>query len=92
MERPHGITWSGSGCIALKHDTQTKDRLMNKDYLIKKHATGYTLARSARDMEIADRSRITAALKEQRMKRDAEIAALGPTAKKPARATKLKVA
>ena len=64
--------------------------MMNKDHMIKKQAAGYNSARSDRDAEIAHRTRITANLKEQRLKRDAEIAAAGPPAKPAARVPKTK--
>ncbi|WP_373504184.1 hypothetical protein [Aestuariivirga sp.] len=65
---------------------------MNKDKKTKAQGAGYTLALSARDAEIANRTRITASLKEQRLKRDAAIAAAGPPPKLPKRAPRLKVA
>ena len=51
---------------------------MNKDKMSKRPGAGSTLARADRDAEMANRTRITASLKEQRLKRDAEIAAAGP--------------
>lgn len=56
----------------------------------KKQSTSH--ARSEIDMEIAKRARLTASLKEQRLKRDAEIAAATPPGKPPKRAPKQKVA
>jgi hypothetical protein len=63
---------------------------MNKDHMIKRQGAGYTLARSDRDAEIANRTRITANLKEQRLKRDAELAAAEPPVKLPKRTAKSK--
>ena len=64
---------------------------MNKDKVSKRPGAGYTLARADRDAEMANRTRITASLREQRLKRDAEIAAAGPPTKLRTRASKLKV-
>lgn len=60
--------------------------------MTKRQGAGYTLARSDRDAEIANRTRITASLKEQRLKRDAELAAAGPPEKPAKRAPKVKAA
>ena len=65
---------------------------LNKDHMTKRQGAGYSLVRSDRDAEIANRTRITASLKEQRLKRDAEIAAAGPPPKLPKRAPKVKAA
>lgn len=64
---------------------------MNKDNMTRKKGAGHSVARSHRDAEIANRARITAALKEQRLKRDAEIAAAGPLPKPGTRALNSKV-
>lgn len=60
---------------------------MNKDQIKKKSAS---VAQVQREAEIAHRARITASLREQRLKRDAELAAAGPPAarQKPARKPK----
>lgn len=67
---------------------------MIKDRTSKK--PGISHARSEIDADIAHRARITASLKEQRLKRDAEIAAelalAGPPVKPAKRAAKQKVA
>ena len=52
---------------------------VNKDQLTKRQFAGY--ARAEHEIESARRARITASLKEQRLKRDAEIAAAGPAVK-----------
>jgi hypothetical protein len=62
---------------------------MNKGHVTKKPGVGS--ARSERDVEIANRARITASLKEQRLKRDAELAAAGLPDKPPKRAARQKV-
>lgn len=62
---------------------------MNKDQLKKK---GLSMAQAEREAEIAHRARITASLREQRLKRDAEIAAAGPPVTPPKPARKPKVA
>lgn len=80
------------GTIAPMSERKQRICPMNKDHMTKRHGAGYTLARSDRDAEIANRTRITASLKEQRLKRDAEIAAAGPPVKPAKRAPKLKVA
>ncbi len=54
---------------------------MNKDHVTKRK--GMSPAQAEREAEIAHRARITAALREQRLKRDAEIAAAGPPAAPP---------
>ena len=46
--------------------------------MLKRHATGYELARADRNAEIAARSRITEDLRQQRLKRDAEALAAAP--------------
>lgn len=46
--------------------------------------------RSELDLEIARRARITASLREQRLKRDAELPAVAPPAKPAKRAAKRK--
>lgn len=60
---------------------------MNKDQTKKK---GLSMAQAEREAEIAHRARVTASLREQRLKRDAEIAALGPPAAPPKPARKPK--
>jgi hypothetical protein len=59
-----------------------------KDHLTKRQGA----ARSDRDVEIANRARITAALKAQRLQRDADIAAAGVPVKPAKRAAKPKPA
>lgn len=61
---------------------------MNKEHMIKRQGAGFALARSNRDADAADRSRITAGLREQRLKRDAEIVIAPPAAKKMKRQAK----
>ena len=56
--------------------------------MTQRQGAGYTMAR---DAEIANRTRITASMKEQHLKRDAEIAA-GPPPKLLKRESRLKVA
>jgi hypothetical protein len=57
---------------------------VKKNHVTKGQFSGY--AKAELEFESANRARITASLREQRLKRDAEIAALGPPAKpvKPA--------
>lgn len=62
---------------------------MTKEHTKKK---GLTAAQAEREAEIAHRARITASLREQRLKRDAEIAAAGPAIAPPKPARKPKVA
>ena len=66
--------------------SQWKQRIppVKKDHVTKRQFAGY--AKAELELESANRARITASLKEQRLKRDAEIAALGPPAK-PEKAT-----
>ncbi len=61
---------------------------MKKDHVTKRQFAGY--AKAELELESANRARITAALREQRLKRDAEIAALGPPAKPAKTAAKRK--
>jgi hypothetical protein len=63
---------------------------MNKDHLTKRK--GASAAQAEREAEIAHRARITASLRELRLKRDAEIAAAGPPPTPPKLARKPKVA
>jgi hypothetical protein len=60
---------------------------VNKSQIKKK---GASVAQIEREAEIAHRARVTASLREQRLKRDAELAAAGPPAipPKPARKPK----
>lgn len=60
---------------------------MNKDQAKKK---GMSAAQAEREAEIAHRARITASLREQRLKRDAELAAMDPAAVAPKRAPRQK--
>ena len=62
---------------------------MTKDHLKKK---GASLAQIEREVELARRARITASLREQRLKRDAEIAATEPPVAPPKRGRKPEVA
>lgn len=61
---------------------------VKKDHMTKRQFAGY--ARTEHDLEIAHRARITASLREQRLKRDAEIAAAGLPVKPPKTAAKQK--
>jgi hypothetical protein len=49
---------------------------VNKDHVAKRR--GLSAAQAEREAEITHRARITASLREQRLKRDAEIAATTP--------------
>lgn len=53
-----------------------------------KKQPGSGAGQSERSLEIASRARLTASLREQRLKRDAELAANAPPAKPPRRRTK----
>jgi hypothetical protein len=57
--------------IASPGSLKRKDIIVNKDQIRKK---GASVAQTEREAEIARRARITASLREQRLKRDAEIA------------------
>lgn len=54
---------------------------MKKDHVTKRQFAGY--ARTELDLAVAHRARLTASLKELRLKRDAEIAAAGPQVEPP---------
>jgi hypothetical protein len=59
---------------------------MDKDHSAKRK--GVSAAQAERQAEIAHRARITASLREQRLKRDAEIAATAPPVAPKKRAKK----
>jgi hypothetical protein len=54
---------------------------VKKDHVTKRRFAGY--ARTELDLAVAHRARLTASLREQRLKRDAEIAAAGPQVEPP---------
>jgi hypothetical protein len=59
---------------------------MSKDHITKRK--GVSAAQAEREAEIAHRARITSSLREQRLKRDAEIAATATPATPKQRAKK----